>query len=387
MFGNLKKYSPETVIFLLVFVFFIGILGIGSYIKLLYSYVNKIPANNQISSDAKTKFESDYETYFIGKYTFLDLNGGARRLLKQREMNKIVKLDNGYLHDPVIYTTDEELEKYAASVVRLRDYLASKDIKLVYFSTPYLPNEDLLPAGVRDYGASNVDRFEKLLNASGIDTLNFDKMLADEGLSYYDHVYRTDHHWTTMAGFRAYNGLESYLTKVIDCDVDERIGNIDNYVISSYKEAHLGSYGMRTGKLFARPDDFELILPDFDTCITASNGETGSVNAIMFNPEALSNRDFAKRDTYGEVLSGGFMNYVNQTTPNDKKILMVSDSMIKAMMPYLAMAFSEVRYVYDKYGQELTKDIIDEYDPDIVVLMYGPVFLQEGSHAFDYPEY
>lgn len=48
------------------------------------------------------------------------------------------------------------------------------------------------------------------------------------------------------------------------------------------------------------------------------------------------------------------------------------------------MGFSEVRFLYDRESQQLTKDYIDSYCPDIVILMYYPDFLAEGSLAFQF---
>ena len=74
-------------------------------------------------------------------------------------------------------------------------------------------------------------------------------------------MYKTDHHWTTRAGFYAYCKLEDYLTQIFQCDVDSRIGDINNYNIEVYEKWHLGSNGQRTGIYFAGIDDFELIVP------------------------------------------------------------------------------------------------------------------------------
>ena len=54
------------------------------------------------------------------------------------------------------------------------------------------------------------------------------------------------------------------------------------------------------------------------------------------------------------------------------------------MNPFLIMGFSEVRFLYNRESEQLTKDYIDSYCPDIVILMYYPDFLAEGSLAFQF---
>lgn len=45
------------------------------------------------------------------------------------------------------------------------------------------------------------------------------------------------------------------------------------------------------------------------------------------------------------------------------------------------MGFSEITYVYDADASGITPEYIEEYDPDVVILMYYPIYLQE---SFDY---
>ncbi len=204
-----------------------------------------------------------------------------------------------------------------------------------------------------------------------------------QNIDQYTMMYKTDHHWTTRAGFYAYCKLEDYLTQIFQCDVDSRIGDINNYNIEVYEKWHLGSNGQRTGIYFAGIDDFELIVPKFETTIQREK-TIGTMQELVYNRKPLQNKEYTSRYTYDYVLDAALGNYRNLDCKNDLKILIVTDSYGKAVNPFLIMGFSEVRFLYDRESQQLTKDYIDSYCPDIVILMYYPDFLAEGSLAFQF---
>ena len=171
-------------------------------------------------------------------------------------------------------------------------------------------------------------------------------------------MYKTDHHWTTRAGFYAYCKLEDYLTQIFQCDVDSRIGDINNYNIEVYEKWHLGSNGQRTGIYFAGIDDFELIVPKFETTIQREK-TIGTMQELVYNRKPLQNKEYTSRYTYDYVLDAALGNYRNLDCKNDLKILIVTDSYGKAVNPFLIMGFSEVRFLYNRESEQLTKDYID----------------------------
>ena len=156
-----------------------------------------------------------------------------------------------------------------------------------------------------------------------------------------------------------------------------------NYNIEVYEKWHLGSNGQRTGIYFAGIDDFELIVPKFETTIQREK-TIGTMQELVYNRKPLQNKEYTSRYTYDYVLDAALGNYRNLDCKNDLKILIVTDSYGKAVNPFLIMGFSEVRFLYNRESQQLTKDYIDSYCPDIVILMYYPDFLAEGSLAFQF---
>ena len=104
----------------------------------------------------------------------------------------------------------------------------------------------------------------------------------------------------------------------------------------------------------------------------------------MINMEPLANKDYTSRYTYDYVMGGSLGNYINLNCKNNIKILVITDSFGKAVNPYLAMGFQQIWYVYDAKVSDITPEFIEDYDPNVVIMMYYPDYLQKGSKAFSF---
>lgn len=378
---KIKNYAYVVVFSLIV----IG-LGFLSYKKLTNFYINQEKDYNEWTPELGSKFETDIASTFYDKFGFVNLNGAVCNALNQPSMNGVVKLNNGYLLTTLTYSSDDALRTYADSTIRLKEYLENRGTALVYANTPYTSSkyDPQLPTGINDYGNDNCDRFLKMLRDADIDTIDFRETMHNDGIDHYSMMYKTDHHWTTEAGLYAYGVLEDYIVDKTGCEVDERISDIQNYTVTTYKKWHLGSRGQRTGIYYAGIDDFDLIIPNFETSIQNGAGTVGNMQDIMINMEPLANKDYTSRYTYDYVMDASLGHYENLDCKNDIKVLTITDSFGKAVNPYLAMGFAQVDYVYDGDVSGMTPEFIESVDPDVVIMMYYPDFLQEGRNAFSF---
>lgn len=361
---NLKKISMHTNI--LVFIIVVFLLGFFSFINLVRFYVNDEVDYNEWTADLGNKFETDEATTFAGKFEFVNLNGAMRNLIGQREMHGLVKLMNGHLIYPQEKMSEEEIEMYVDGVIKYAQFCKSKG-KYVLFVQPNLKVDEenkQLPIGVEDYSNENINAFLQYLRGSGVDVLDIRECMKNDGLDIYDYTYVTDHHWTTEGGFYAFTKITEWVEEETGVSVNQDVTDINKYDIQKYKNWHLGTYGQRVGKYFAGIDDYDLILPTFNVSFIDETGKESSfldqvVNTSVFekqNPKSRYTYDFAM-----EVPSG------ISTTSKRLSILMISDSYVKAMAPYLKLAYSDYDYQY--YMNGLYADYVNQVDPDVIVLM------------------
>lgn len=374
------KKKISSISFLILFVLLVCCIGFFSFVRLFKFYVNDEVYYNEWTADLGNKFETDICTTFFGKTSFVDMNGAFRSLLGQKEMNGVLKLNNGYLTILMSEVDDAALENYARNLSDFNEYLDSRGTKLVYALAPCTVDkyDPQLPIGKADYSNDNADRLIGFIKDQNIDIIDFREEFHNDGLSCYDMMYKTDHHWTTNAGFYVYCKLEKYITGFSGCTVDERVSDLSQYTVTTYPEWHLGSRGQRTGRYFAGIDDFDLIIPNFETKI--QQGDTvGNMQDLTYDLSVLENRDYTSRYTY-DAVQNSLGNYVNLESKNDIKILFITDSFGRAVSPYLMMGFHEIAYVYDMSTNILTPDFIETFDPDVVIAMYylNNALLEDG---------
>ena len=384
MVRKIRNYAYVT-----VFILVVVVIGCLSCTKLINFYVNDEKDYNEWSPELGSKFETDIASTFYKKFEFVNVNGAVRNVLGQPSMNGVVKLNNGYLFTPMEYSSDEMLQDYADATIRFNLYLKERGTKLIYVTPPTTLSkyDNQLPIGIQDYGNDNIDRLLQMLADGGIDTIDLRDSMHSDGIDQYSMMYKTDHHWTTRAGFYAYGVIEKYITDATGCIVDERVSDINNYNVIKYDKWQLGSRGQRTGIYYTGIDDFELIVPAFDTKIQNYSEKVGKMQDIVFNMDALENNEYSFKNTYDSVLGESLGYYTNLDCPNDVRILTITDSFGKAVNPYLAIGFKQLDYIYDGDVSGVTPERIEEFDPDVVIMLYYPDMLNEKSKSFAFENF
>lgn len=369
-------------------VFSLIVIGLGflSYKKLTDFYISQEKDYNEWTPELGSKFETDIASTFYNKFGFVNLNGAISNALNQPYMNGVVKLNNGYLLTTMTHSSDDVLRTYADSTIKLNEYLKDRGTVLVYANTPYTSSkyDPQLPTGIDDYGNDNCDRFLQMLKEAGVDTIDFRETMHNDGIDHYSMMYKTDHHWTTEAGLYAYGVLEDYIVAKTSCEVDSRVSDIQNYTVTTYKKWHLGSRGQRTGIYYAGIDDFDLIIPKFETSIQNSTGTVGDMQDVMIDLEPLESKNYTSRYTYDSVMGGSLGHFSNLDCKNDIKVLTITDSFGKVVNPYLAMGFAQIDYVYNGESFYVSPELIESINPDVVIMMYYPSLLQEENKAFSF---
>lgn len=351
-----------------------------------YKYIQAVMGHtliNEDTSNASSKLEANMVSVFAKKDQFININGEIRKLLGQREMNDVIRLENGYMNQRTGWLTDEDIARYAKNTKEFSDILEARGIKYIWFTLPYVVDKDdpKTPVGIDgDYGNDNLDRVTEAFNDAGIATVDLRDKLHDAGYETYDLFYKTDHHWTTEGGFWAYNQLVDYIENIVDVNtvgtVDAKIRNLDDYEITVYPNWFLGSRGQRTGKDFGGMDDFDLILPKFDTYVeTIPRAEDeligGTVAEMMINQVPLSYHDYMGRGIFDSVMGGSIEHWWhNPNASSSLRVMVIGDSMMRAVFPYMAMSFSDVAYgCYCMDVSGVDDELISEFQPDIVISM------------------
>jgi hypothetical protein len=361
---NSRKVALITNTFVLVLVIFV--IGFISFTNLVRFYVDEEVDYNEWTADLGNKFETDEATTFFEKFKFINMNGAARKIIGQREMNGIVKLMNGHLISPEEKKNNEEIKACADEVIKFAAFCKAQGKPFLFVQPNLKVDEDnkQLPVGVEDYSNENVNAFLRYLSDAGIDIIDIRKCMKKDGMDLYDYTYVTDHHWTTEACFYTFVKITEWIESETGVSVNPEVTDIDKYNITTYPKWHLGSYGQRVGEYFAGIDDYDLITPAFDVSFVDEEETWHSFYEQAVNPSIFLMRDAKSRYTYDGALHvpDGV-----STTSQDISVLFVSDSYATAMAPYLKLAYED--YLFQYYPGGFSSDYVVQMNPDVVVLM------------------
>lgn len=326
-----------------------------------------------------TAYDDQHNGLFSEHESWIDGYGFFQRILNKKEVNnfEVLKDKNGqlYLEDGGEAVNKAKVEKTDI----LYEYCSSRDIPYLFVQVPY-KNYSNIPE-LYDYGDDNTkeefNSFLKELEERKIPS--FDLRQFEDTEIYY----KTDHHWTVDAAF---NACRHIITKVNDLyklgiDTDNVYFDAKNYTKKNYKDALLGSYGIKVGRFYTGKDDFSVLLPKFDTDLEYKHlvgdkvtlERKGNFADSFINFDILENKGYHNK--YNAMLNGGSVEnvIVNHLADNDLKALVITHSYGRPMVQYFSLAFKETRYLDPQKGRynDNIMEYIKDYRPDLVIDMYN----------------
>ncbi|MDR0937466.1 MAG: hypothetical protein LBM98_12395 [Oscillospiraceae bacterium] len=318
---------------------------------------------------------------------WIDINGLAARLLGQRELNSIYRLNNGQLSwKPAtldyVPNIPAIIEPGVSALTALNDFLAEQGGEVLFVMAPGKVSkyEDLLTKEAYDPENTVADAFLDALTANKVDNVDLREIFHDLGYSSEELFYITDHHWRAeTGGFYAYQAIVKTLADLgFIGETDPMLTDIASFKKTTYEKLFLGYYGKRVGQYFGGVDDFVLIEPDFDTLISTEipnwdNYVTGTWTEATIFKSLLEKRDYYNLSAYAAYGNSDFSYGIrkNYNAPIDKKLLVIGDSFGNVPYSLLTLIFREVQEIDMRTYNRDYAAYLEEYSPDITIVLAG----------------
>ncbi len=394
----------------------ICLLGLFADVKVIKYYVRHETINEEWTPELGRKNETEYATLFPGKEVLLELNGGIKRLLGQREMNGVVRLTNDHVTSlKAEKVPQKDLRKEASNVAVLSDYLYQRGIPFLFVLPPdkitssdgkssiraeksvegettaaaiqraAKETDGVIPAGYVDYANRNIDIFMETLDARGTAYLDLRKEIEGDGINPYDFFYKTDHHWTSQAGRYAFLKIADWAEKNTDVRLDQRARKEENFSQQTYEKVLSGTWAQRTGTLFAGSDDITVYTPNYETDVeNLTFSKRGSLSDAAYNLEYLKE---GKPDFIYDAVFDTTDQFVNYSADNDTTVLVICDSFGRVVNPFLILSARNMWFQSIYRSSEINDALLEKLQPDLVVMMFSPWYNlgKADSFAFSLP--
>lgn len=370
-----KINSPLPVVFITV-ILILSILNYESFIVIFRERtVEQKGANLQTELSS---IESLYANEFKAKNVYIDFNGGFNKVIKNKEVNQRILLNNGYLS---YLSYEEDSQEKINNILSIDNYLEKLDIQYLYVQTPHIildDNDNIIPKGYTMYSNQNTDNLLSGLQNKDVAYLDLREKFRDENYKGHDLYFKTDHHWTNEAAFIAHKFIVELLADLFtELDITEKYFDDENYIFEELDVNLLGSHGQRVGLYYAGIDRFNYISPKFNTHFRleepSRNYSSEGLFEEVFNYTNSYSKNGFNRGAEKLFLDGNieYRKITNLMANNNIKVMLINDSFSLPLAPFLAIHLGEV-HMYDVreiFGgsTEGLADTFEEVQPDIVI--------------------
>ena len=336
------------------------------------------------------KAETVFNEQIYGKDEFVDVYGLVQKILFKSYLEDsndptrdVVKLNNGML---TFLQKKEDMVTRANHIAELQKSIHEEGIPFIYIQAPYkIRDNSELPTGVADYANENADVLLKTLNEQQVETVDLREYFKEMPIP--EEYFITDHHWKIKTAFEAVNHISDILNNEYNFNIDSFYTDINHYHIITQKNAYLGSIGKRNGRFYGGLDDFEYIVPNFETQLSVNKSgdvKNGSFEDTIIVKDLLG--DDILLNKYACYFGGDFPEIViqNETSMSDKKVLVIQDSYGLPFSSFLSLRVKELRTIDLRHFEGKEIEYIKEYKPDIVLMIYNPSsFYIEKNFQFE----
>ena len=372
--------SKSKYIISVIFVAFIGIFAVLFWVlpKSDFSpkekrYLQGFP---EISVQSLTDgtFETDFENYIndhmVLRDVFMGVNSYSNIAVLNNGSDGVYKCSDGYLiNEPA---TDSRLDLNLSVTADFKEKTGIDTTVMIVPSTGYIM-DDKLPLVHKNYNDDRYyNRIESFCQKNGLgfvdlrDTFNSHK----NSTQIY---YKTDHHWTTVGAYLAYQSL----CEKWGIEVKETNG----YIIEKTPDFYGTTYNT-SGFWLNESDTIEVWKnrDNHSTCEITANGKTTAYKSMFF-PKQLEGAD-----KYTVFLNGNnpVTTVKNPDNKGKEKLLVIKDSFSHCLAPFLSEKFSQItlvdmRYYKKSVSEEIVKK--DKFDK-VLICMSMDNFLEDKDFAF-----
>lgn len=303
---------------------------------------------------------------FPGRDTWISLNLWMNELLGQKEVNGVYLCEDDYLMQVPSAPNETQLRRNLDAIGDFAEKHSELNTVMSVIPNAVTIHADKLPenAPVRD------QIMDLLTIKSGVKPVNFiDVTSAMSGYKDETLFYRTDHHWTSLGAYRAFQAIGPALNIEVPALTDYTV-----YTVSNTFEGTLSS---KSGS-HAALDTVDIYVPKtgIEYYVTYGDDQTGICS--LYDRDALKTKDH-----YTVFFGGNYSRVDITTTANTRRNLLIfKDSYANCFIQFLYPYFDHITMVDPRYYYDNVENVIrSESITDVLYLYNLDTFLSDSSLA------
>lgn len=331
------------------------------------------PSVSSISDGSFTKgFESYVQDQFPGRDKFVSLKTRVELLAGKKDNGLVYFGDDGYLFS-IETINSGQLEKNIGYINAFKQkYGDELNVQLMVVPTASKVLRDKLP---KNAPAANEDEaLDMIAEKSEVEYIDLRDVLSDHSSEYI--YYRTDHHWTSLGAFYAYQYWKGNFS------ADKRNVDIADYEVQDVSKAFYGTNFSKAMLSSIKPDTMQKFVLKNGGSYHMDIYETSGEKTKSF--DSLYDESYLKvKDKYSYYISGNNPVTIIKNEGADgsgKRALVVKDSFAHCFIPFLADDYDEIVVVDMRYYRTGLGKLIEEKQIDDVLFLYNVLNLSNDKN-------
>lgn len=373
-----RKYSKSVIILFLLLVFGFTAVTFVWPDRTFSENENRVLASAPeftVESLFEGKFMSDYEKYITDQFFLRDewiqLKTLTEMALNKQDINGVYMGKDGYLierHEDSKIDV-EMLEKSKNYLIQFVEKFAGRlgkdNVKVMLVPTASEVLLDKLPPFAEGFDQNGLidEVYGRLPEGTAIDVRDILKEHADEYI-----YYKTDHHWTTLGAFYAYQAF---------CEaMGLEVPSLEDATFTEVTDEFLGTVYSKLNLEISKDRMHTITLPNTPSNIQMTLDMTEKFDTL-YNNEYLS-----QKDKYSYYLDGNHaLTEIASNSEGKGTLLIIKDSYSHCFAPMTLGNYEKVYLVDFRYFNMPISQFIMQYKVTDILVLYNTVTFATDTHT------
>lgn len=323
-------------------------------------YLSNKP-NISINDILTGKYFNNFEKYVDDQFVFRDklyeIKTQIQILAGNKDINGVYLSEDNYLIEKKL-EREVDKEKLQNNINKLNEFIDNnkdKNIQIIIAPTASLILKEKLPQNASEYDQNKVLDIIKnnVKNATFID-------LREQFLKHKEEYiyYKTDHHWTSLGSYYAYQEW---------CKYNNINTDIRDYSRETVTTEFKGSLYSKVLNKNVEEDKIEIFKPIKESNYKVSYNFNKTIATSVYDFEKLNTKD-----KYQVFLGGNHPELkINTSNKNGKNILVIKDSYANSFIPFLLESYENICVLDMRYFKNNLKEYINKNKISEVLILYN----------------
>lgn len=327
----------------------------------------KFRLSSLISGDYDEKFEAYMDDQFVGRDMWRKLKVTVDRIGGSRLENGVYIGTNGQLLEQIEVADKNHL---AANIKAIKSFSESHSkIPVRMMLVPDAANvlNHSLPALAKPEDQTQMFSMVRKDLGDSVEWIDVSTELNKHKTEKI--YYKTDHHWTTLGAFYAFQATAPSLG--IEGDLSGK------YVSHAVSSSFNGMLASKSGVNLGEKEQIDIYVPtEEDTDLIIDYVDEGKRSTSLYDSSKLK-----EKDQYTVFLGGNSsLLDIRTVSTSTKRLLLVKDSFANSFIPFLTPYYREIVVVDPRYYSGTINDLMDSYRISEVLFLYsGNTFFKDNN--------